>query len=194
MDGGSRDDTIKVAQSFAVKVIQSSSGRACQLNIGASSATGNTLLFLHADTRLPANFDAMICQALNPASGKLPIAGAFAIKIDAPLPSLRLIEQGVNWRSQWLKMPYGDQAMFLRSSVFHQLGGFPNLPIMEDFELIWRLRRQGQVVIIPTPVLTSARRWLRLGVWQTTIINQLAILAYFLRVPPQQIARWYHRK
>lgn len=192
VDGGSEDDTVKIARLLGVKVLHSAPSRAGQMNAGALSATGDVLLFLHADTRLPVNFDTMIRYALS-ADCHNPIAGAFAIKIDASLQSLRYIERGVNWRSRWLQMPYGDQAIFMRSSIFHKFGGFPNLPIMEDFDLMWRLKHHGKIIIIPTPVVTSARRWLRLGVWQTTIINQLAIIAYFLKISPQQIARWYHR-
>ena len=194
VDGGSQDGTVQMAQSLSVKVLSTRGGRACQMNVGARAATGNILLFLHADTRLPAGFDAMVRLSLLAADkGKAPVAGAFELRIDAPLPSLRLIESGVNWRSRHLQMPYGDQAIFLTHEVFHDIGGFPELPIMEDFELMRRLRRFGRIVIIPVPVLTSARRWLKLGVLKTTLINQVAIITYLLGVPPEQIARWYRQ-
>lgn len=198
VDGGSQDSTIQIAQSLGVKVLSAPAGRACQMNVGAKAATGNILLFLHADTRLPPGFDAMVAGALFAASSgktaaKPPIAGAFELRIDASPRSLRLIESGVNWRSRWFQMPYGDQAIFLKTEVFHDIGGFPELPIMEDFELMRRLRRFGRIVIIPVPVLTSGRRWLRLGVFKTTLINQIAIIAYLLGVPPEQIAYWYRR-
>lgn len=198
VDGGSQDSTIQIAQSLGVKVLSAPAGRACQMNVGAKAATGNILLFLHADTRLPPGFDAMVAGALFAASSgktaaKPPIAGAFELRIDASPRSLRLIESGVNWRSRWLQMPYGDQAIFLKTEVFHDIGGFSELPIMEDFELMRRLRRLGRIVIIPVPVLTSVRRWLRLGVFKTTLINQIAIIAYLLGVPPEQIAYWYRR-
>jgi hypothetical protein len=89
-------------------------------------------------------------------------------------------------------MPYGDQAIFLKSSVFHQLG-FPELPMMEDFELMRQLRRKGRIVILPTPVLTSPRRWLKQGVCRTTLKNQIAIIAYLLGVSPAKIVAWYRR-
>jgi hypothetical protein len=107
--------------------------------------------------------------------------------------SLRLIEFGINWRSRWLQMPYGDQAIFLKPQLFYALGGFPDIPIMEDFEFMLHLRQLGRIVIIPVPVLTSARRWQKLGVFKTTLINQVAIIAYFLRIPPKQIAQWYRQ-
>lgn len=192
MDGGSHDDTVQIAQSLSVKVLTAPNGRARQMNMGAKAATGDILLFLHADTFLPARFDAMVRTAL--ATSRGPVAGAFKLRINAPLWSLRLIETGVNWRSRWLQMPYGDQAIFLKSAIFHAIDGFPELTIMEDFELMCRLRQLGRIVIIPVPVLTSGRRWLRLGVFKTTLINQLVIIAYLLGVPVERIARWYRRQ
>ena len=161
VDGGSGDSTVEFAQSLGVKVLSASRGRACQMNVGAASATGDILLFLHADTRLPAQFDTLVRATLIQPDV---IAGAFALRIDAALWSLRLIEIGVNWRSRTLQMPYGDQAIFLNSKLFQEIGCFPEIPMMEDFELIRRLRRLGRIAIISSPVFTSSRRWLRLGV------------------------------
>jgi len=194
VDGGSSDDTVQLAESLGVKVIAATTGRAHQMNTGARAATGDILLFLHADTILPTSFQILVRTALIKTARATPIAGAFELRIAAPLPSLRLIESSVNWRSRWLQMPYGDQAIFLKREVFDNVGGFPDLPIMEDFELMRRLRRLGRIVIVAAPVLTSGRRWLRLGVWKTTLINQIAILAYLLGVSPLQIAHWYRRQ
>jgi hypothetical protein len=91
-------------------------------------------------------------------------------------------------------MPYGDQAIFLTKQVFQQIGGFPDLPIMEDFELMRRLRRVGKIVILPVAVVTSARRWLQKGVFKTTLLNQIVIIAYLLGVSPQRIRSWYRRE
>jgi hypothetical protein len=91
-------------------------------------------------------------------------------------------------------MPYGDQAIFLKASTFHALHGFPELPMMEDFELIRRLKQRGRIAIVPAAVITSARRWQTVGVLQTTVMHQLVILAYFLGVPPARIAQWYRRQ
>lgn len=198
VDGGSKDNTVQIAQSCGVKVLSAAANRACQMNVGANAATGDILLFLHADTRLPAQFNTMIAKALFADSktncmAKVPVAGAFKLRIDAPLLSLRLIEFGINWRSRWLQMPYGDQAIFLNPQIFYALGGFPDIPIMEDFEFMLRLRQLGRIVIIPVAVLTSARRWQKLGVLKTTLINQVAIITYFLGIPPQQIAQWYRQ-
>jgi rSAM/selenodomain-associated transferase 2 len=196
VDGGSQDQTVEFAQSAGARVLQplardskrSSPGRAQQMNTGANAATGSILLFLHADTQLPTGFDTMIRLALSqPAT----IAGAFSLKIDADRWSLRLVEWGVNQRSRWLQMPYGDQAIFLHADTFKTLGGFPDLPIMEDFELMRQLRQRGTIVLLPSAVTTSGRRWQTLGVLQTTLINQWIILAYLLGVSPEKIAHWY---
>jgi len=190
VDGGSQDSTVEIAQSLGVKVLLAPAGRAAQMNVGAKAASGDILLFLHADTRLPAGFDKMVRTGLEQPGT---IAGAFALQINASLWSLRLIEWGVNWRSRQLQMPYGDQAIFLKAEVFHNIGSFPQLPLMEDFELMRRLNRKGRIVIIPVPVLTSGRRWLQRGVWKTTLTNQIAIIAYLIGIPPEQISRWYRR-
>lgn len=190
VDGGSQDSTVEFAQSLGVKVLSASRSRACQMNVGAASATGDILLFLHADTRLPAQFDTLVRTTLIQPDV---IAGAFALRIDAPLWSLRLIEIGVNWRSRTLQMPYGDQAIFLNSKLFQEIGCFPEIPMMEDFELIRRLRRLGRIAIISSPIFTSGRRWLQLGVAKTTLMNQIAIISYLLGVSPQKIKRWYRR-
>ena len=191
VDGGSKDDTIERAKSLGIKVILSSTGRACQMNAGALVASGDILLFLHADTLLPSGFDVMVRNSLQQPGT---VAGAFSLRIDAPHWSLRLVEWGVNWRSHFLQMPYGDQAIFLTKQIFYQKGKFHEIPIMEDFELMRRLRRIGHIALIRVPVLTSPRRWLKQGIFKTTLINQIIIIAYLLGVSPQQIVRWYRRE
>ncbi|MEH1910802.1 MAG: TIGR04283 family arsenosugar biosynthesis glycosyltransferase [Nostoc sp.] len=191
VDAGSKDGTLEIAQSLDIKVISSSPGRAVQMNAGAVAASGDILLFLHADSRLPTGFDEMIRTVLQQPGI---VAGAFNLRIDASLLSLRWVEWGVNARSHFCQMPYGDQAIFLTKAVFQQIGGFPELPIMEDFELIRRLKRIGHIVIISTPVVTSARRWLQKGVFKTTLLNQIVIIAYLLGISPKRICRWYRRE
>ncbi|MEH2368862.1 TIGR04283 family arsenosugar biosynthesis glycosyltransferase [Nostoc sp.] len=191
VDGGSSDDTVAIAQSLNVKVISSSPGRAVQMNAGAVAASGEILLFLHADTLLPTGFDEMIRTALQQPGT---VAGAFKLRIDASRLSLRWVEWGVNVRSHFYQMPYGDQAIFLTKEVFQQIGCFPELPIMEDFELMRRLKGIGHIVIISTPVVTSARRWLQKGVLKTTLLNQIVIIAYLLGVSPERICSWYRRE
>ncbi|BDI14859.1 glycosyl transferase family 2 [Nostoc cf. commune SO-36] len=192
VDSGSNDGTVEIAKSLGVKVISSfPPGRAVQMNAGVLAASGDILLFLHADTRLPTGFDEMIRTALQQPGA---VAGAFKLQIDASLLSLRWVEWGVNVRSHIYQMPYGDQGIFLTKEVFQQIGNFPELPIMEDFELMRRLKRVGRIVIIPTPVVTSARRWLQKGVFKTTLLNQIVIIAYLIGVSPERVRRWYRRE
>ncbi|MBV8884744.1 MAG: glycosyltransferase family 2 protein, partial [Chroococcidiopsidaceae cyanobacterium CP_BM_RX_35] len=117
VDGGSQDSTVKLVQSLGIRVlVVRVAGRGGQMNAGAKVATGEILLFLHADTLLPSGFDALVRQALKQPGA---VAGAFELRIDGSLLGLRLVEYGVNWRSRWLQMPYGDQAIFLKTGLFH---------------------------------------------------------------------------
>jgi len=189
VDGGSSDQTVAIAKERGAKVILSPEpGRAIQMNTGAQYATADTLLFLHADTQLPQNYLQLVEETLvKPKT----VAGAFLLKINGQNPLLRLIEKGVNARSRFLQMPYGDQGIFLKKETFEKVGGFPILPIMEDFQLIRTLKKQGKIRLATASVLTSARRWQRLGVIQTTLINQIIIIGYFLGIPPSQLKQWY---
>ena len=192
VDGGSQDKTVQLVKNMGVKIIKSArASRALQMNQGALLATGNILLFLHADTLLPQGYNELI---LNSFSDLKIVGGAFQLKIDLSLFSLRLIEILVNWRSQFLSIPYGDQGIFVKTSVFQEMGGFTNLPIMEDFEFIQRLNKRGTIVIVSAKVITSGRRWQKLGVIKTTLINQLIFLGYHLGVSPQKLAQWYRKK
>ncbi len=190
VDGRSSDGTPEIARTLGATVLTCQANRARQMNTGAAAAAGDVLLFLHADTRLGKGFDDHVRHALARAGA---VAGAFELCIGARLWSLRLIERLANWRSRRIQTPYGDQAIFLRAEVFRDIGGFPDIPFMEDYELVRRLRRRGRIVIAPAPAVTSARRWLALGTWRTTLINQAAIVAYHLGACPSRIARWYYR-
>jgi rSAM/selenodomain-associated transferase 2/rSAM/selenodomain-associated transferase 1 len=190
VDGGSRDGTPERAAALGARVIFSSPGRAVQMNAGARVAEGTALLFLHADTRLPFGFDHHVRRIL---SGNGTAAGAFLHAIEGGAGRFRAIERLANFRSVHLQMPYGDQGIFLKSERFREAGGFPELPIMEDFELMRRLRRLGSVEIAPSAVISSSRRYPEIGFAQTTSINQLMILGYMLRVPPERLAAWYRR-
>mgnify|MGYP002780573840 CR=1 FL=1 len=188
VDGGSSDGTAEVARAMGAKVIESARGRSHQQNQGASIAKSPILLFLHADTRLPQGFDQAIRHTLTQPGV---VAGAFRLAIDSPRQGLRWVEWGVNLRSRFLHMPYGDQAIFLKAEVFDQLGGFPDLPMMEDFELVRRLGKVGRVAIAPSAVVTSDRRWRTLGILRTTLANQVMIIGYLLGVDPHRLAKWY---
>lgn len=189
VDGGSTDGTLEIAQRAGCRLLAAPPGRARQMNAGAEAASGSILLFLHADARLPEQFDKDIRRAL--AEPRV-VAGAFRLRIDGPERALRWIEWGVNLCSRLLQMPYGDQGLFLKAETFHTIGGFPDLPIMDDLELMRRLRRLGRIAILPTPATTSARRWQALGPWRATWINQKVIARYYLGVPPDRLAQWYH--
>ncbi|PSF36673.1 glycosyltransferase [Aphanothece hegewaldii CCALA 016] len=194
VDGGSQDKTVEIVQKLGIQVIlcpQKAKGRALQMNLGASVATGEILLFLHADTRLPEKYPEAITQTFCDPNV---IAGAFELAIDGEEKSLRWIETMVKMRSRFLSLPYGDQGIFLKSSVFREMGGFAPMPIMEDFELIGRLKKRGKIFIVSQSVVTSGRRWQKLGVWRTTIINQMIIIGYYLGISPTQLAHWYRRK
>ncbi len=191
VDGGSNDRTAELAAFWGAKVLSSPRGRARQMNTGAQAAMGEYLLFLHADTRLPEGFADQVCQILSRPEIS---AGAFQLQFDPPLFGLRIIGWLANWRSRFFQLPYGDQAIFLRAERFRALGGFSDIPIMEDLDLIRRLGRQGRIAIAPLPVLTSSRRWKNSGIWRTTLKNQVALAAYGVGFSPDRLARWYNKK
>ncbi len=188
VDGGSRDSSVRVAEAFGARVIHTTAGRAHQMNLGAAAAHGEVLLFLHADTCLPADFLRLVDSTLRRPGV---IAGAFRLRIDSRGWSLRIVEAMANFRSRWLGMPYGDQALFVPRHHFRTAAGFSKLPIMEDFEFVRRLKRWGRIALAPATVLTSARRWERLGVLRATLLNQAIILAYLFGVSPARLASWY---
>jgi rSAM/selenodomain-associated transferase 2/rSAM/selenodomain-associated transferase 1 len=187
-DGGSRDDTLRIAQSLGAKIVHGPPNRARQMNAGAAIAHGETLLFLHADTLLPVNYNNAILAGLRQPDV---VGGAFRFRIADPFPGRRLIECSTNLRSHLLRMPYGDQALFVRRWAFEALGCFPDLPIMEDYEFVRRLNRFGRLALLQKAVLTSARRWQRFGCIRTTLINKLVILGYRCGVPPATLAALY---
>ena len=125
------------------------------------------------------------------ARGDRPIAGAFNLTINSDRSGLRWVEWGVKVRSKFFNLPYGDQALFLKASTFHELGGFPELPIMEDFVFVRSLLKHGKITIVPAAVTTSARRWEQQGILKTTIINQIMILGYYLSISPNRLKQWY---
>jgi rSAM/selenodomain-associated transferase 2 len=159
------------------------------MNHGAALAAGNILIFLHADTRLPTDAMAFIDTAMRDESY---MAGAFDLAIDSERPIFRLIEKAASLRSRLTRIPYGDQAVFMRKTVFKKLGGFRNIPIMEDVEIMRRIKKQGgKIRIIDRKVLTSSRRWKRDGIVYTTLRNWLLITLYLLGVKPDKLVRFY---
>ena len=196
VDGGSVDNTVEIAIKFGVQVVLCGNGRSYQMNAGATVATGDVLMFLHGDTRVPTGFDRWVEEWSNLLKSFLlkeeqSIAGAFNLKINSDRSGLRWVEWGVKVRSKFFNLPYGDQALFLKASTFHELGGFPELPIMEDFVFVRSLLKRGKITIVPASVTTSARRWEQQGIFKTTIINQIMILGYYLGISPDRLKQWY---
>ncbi len=192
VDGGSSDGTVEKASSWGATVLNTARGRARQMNAGVRAAKGEILLFLHADTILSPGFDSQIRLLL---SRPQVSAGAFSFRLDdLSSGSLRLIQAATNWRSRYLQLPYGDQAIFVRTRLFQKIGGFPDLPIMEDHELVRLLRKKGRIVTASLPAVTSARRWRLLGIWRTTILNWGLTLAYVMGMSPLRLFRISRRK
>lgn len=187
-DGGSRDRTRDIAAGAGATVLEVAGGRAAQLNAGAAAARGPILLFLHADSLLPGGYAEAIRTSLeDPAV----VAGAFRFRTDGSGRALRLVEWGTNIRSACLQWPYGDQGLFLEKRMLAELGGFAPLTIMEDFDLVRRLRKRGRIVTLRDPVVTSARRWQELGVLRTLLVNQLMIAGFYLGLPTGTLRRIY---
>uniref|UniRef100_A0A7C4W6K1 DUF2064 domain-containing protein n=1 Tax=Desulfatirhabdium butyrativorans TaxID=340467 RepID=A0A7C4W6K1_9BACT len=187
-DGGSEDDTRQKAEEAGAKVLMIPYGRGTQLNVAALEATGEILVFLHADTRLPDGFEGKIAQVLqNP---DVP-ACAFELGIRGEGAGFQVVASLANVRSRLFRLPYGDQVLCMRKRDFLEIGGYVNWPILEDLELVLRLRRRGDMHIIPQKVWTSARRWKRLGVLRTTLINQVLLAGYLVGMDPYRMTSLY---
>jgi len=191
VDGGSGDETRSIAEQAGARVIQTEPGRANQLNQGAEQARGEILLFLHGDTQVPPDWIEHMIQTLAQPGV---IAGAFRLRIQGQGWGLRGVEWGTNVRSRYGQLPYGDQGLFLHRATFAAIGPFADLPIMEDFELVQRLKGRGRIALAPAAVQTSDRRWRKLGIVRTTVINQLMLLGYALGVAPDRLAQFYRRQ
>ncbi len=188
VDGGSTDDSVQIASGCECKVLQSPPGRAVQQNLGATQATGDVLLFLHADCRLAADALSQIETALNDSEV---VAGAFRQSIDAGGAMFRILEFGNASRVRWLKSPYGDQGIFVRRGLFEELGSFPEVRLMEDVLLMRQLRRHGRVLLLPGPITVSARRWQQHGILRQTLRNWCILIAERLGVSPDRLAEFY---
>jgi rSAM/selenodomain-associated transferase 2 len=170
-----------------VKLIRSAPGRARQMNAGAARASGEWLLFLHADSILPDDWLRAFADTITATT----VGGWFRFALDDEAWQARVIERGVALRVRVLGLPYGDQGLFLSRRAWTALAGFRDLPLMEDVDLVRRLARLGPVVEVPLAITTSARRWRRDG-WLRRSARNLTLLGlYVLGVPPARLARWY---
>jgi rSAM/selenodomain-associated transferase 2 len=188
IDGGSLDQTRELAASTGVKVFSSEPGRARQMNAGARLARGEILLFLHADTRLPESALADIRSAMqNPSI----LGGRFDVSLDGLGWLLKLIGAMISLRSRLSRVATGDQAIFVRREVFTRLGGYPDIPLMEDVAFSRALKRIGKVACLKSRVTTSARRWQTEGVWRTIFKMWALKSLYLFGVSPFRLKRFY---
>ncbi len=190
VDGGSIDRTVAIARSFpGVKVIEASRGRARQMNAGAEAASGDAILFLHADVSLPPDAAALINRALDQHGA---IAGAFKTWTisDTRARRLEFLLHLADLRSRYTSLPYGDQAIFVNAQVFRELGGYPDQPLMEDLEFSRRLKRRGKIVRVPANVTVSGRRFIERPIYYAILMNLFPLL-YRLGVPAASLARFY---
>jgi rSAM/selenodomain-associated transferase 2 len=190
-DGGSRDRTRALARQAGATVLPTARGRALQQNQAASLAQGLVLLFLHADTRLPADFGTHIFEMLMDPDR---VAGAFRFKTDLEHWAMRVVEQCAHIRAKLFHLPYGDQALFMRKKTFDQIGGFPQAPVAEDLLLVRNLAKMGAIGIAPAAAVTSGRRWRNKGIWRTTAINYLIAGGILLGLSPGRLAFLYRRE
>lgn len=195
VDGGSADrsgallsDWIGTPPREGRRLLRSERGRGRQMNAGAKQAAGEALLFLHVDSTLPPGG----IEAIRRALARPEVAGgAFRLKIDSPHPFLKLVGALANLRARLLKLPYGDQGIFVRRALFERLGGFATEPLMEDVDLVRRIRQTGKVVLLKEAITTSPRRWTREGIYYGSLRNLVLIGLFLLGVSPRTLARWY---
>ena len=188
VDGGSTDETVRLARPLCDRIETARRGRASQMNAGSAAAQGDVLLFLHADTRLSEGFTEQIRDAF---AGTARVWGRFDVRIDSQRPALQIVARMMNVRSCWSGIATGDQAIFVRRRDFEAVGGFPDIPIMEDIAFSRAMRRRSWPICLSTPVVTSARRWERRGIVATVFLMWRLRFAYFLGADPADLAVAY---
>lgn len=190
IDGDPAGTTIDALTAQGVNKLISQKGRGIQMNKGASLATGDILLFLHADTRLPDNAFPSIAAALE---GETYAGGAFELGIHSDRWIFRLTEKVVSLRTSLTRIPYGDQAIFITKNAFDTIRGFQEIPLMEDLDLMRRMRKSGyKIYIIPEKIQTSPRRWEKEGFFYCTFRNWIIVMLYLLGAKPERLAKYYY--
>lgn len=187
VDGGSEDSTCDIAANFADEVISADPGRACQMNAGAKRASGNYILFLHADTFLPSNFYAVFQEW----QGTAPIWGHLKLRLSGEGFVFRVIETMINLRTKITDGVTGDQCQIVRADAFRDIGEFPNIPLLEDLALSKRLQRVMPSKILPVEAISSSRRWEERGVLRTIVLMWVLRIAYTLGVHPRYFSKSY---
>lgn len=188
VDGNSGDGSRDLLEQSGLGWLDSPAGRASQMNAGAAAASSDILLFLHADTVFDSRHLAAVCQAMrDPAMA----GGRFDVRLSGMHPAFRVIEYFINLRSRLTRISTGDQAMFVRRDVFETLGGFADIPLMEDVEFSRRLKRGGRIACLRTRVTTSSRRWERNGIARTMLLMWKIRLLFWLGVPSVRLAAMY---
>ncbi|MGH3688221.1 MAG: TIGR04283 family arsenosugar biosynthesis glycosyltransferase [Pseudonocardiaceae bacterium] len=187
VDGDSTDGTVELAARYACTV-RCAAGRAIQMNAGAALTSGEILWFIHADCQVPADALDLLRRAFDDPGV---VGGGLHLSFDQRSPGLDWLAVSSNLRARRLNWIFGDQAMFIRRDVFNSVGGFPEIPLMEDLEMSRVLRRRGRLEVVPTTVIASARRLVDQGVWRMTVLTQLLKLQYLLGVDPERIRRRY---
>lgn len=190
VDGGSRDDTVALATASAHRVLVEPDGLAAQLNAGARAARAEVLFFPYADSRLPGGWEREIERVL---ARPGVVAGAFPLALDSSRLVYRAIAAGSRLRTRLGLGPLGDQALFVTRTAFESTGGFRSGPLLEDLDLVQRLRRQGRLVIAAAPVVSSTRRWEHDGLARTTLRNGAFLLCHLLHIAPGALRRRYRR-
>ena len=188
VDGQSRDRTPDIARKYAHQTLISPPGRARQMNLGASRANGDILFFMHADSLPPQNADSIIRRIVDTPNV---IAGAFRLYIDSRHPVVRFLNHTGNLRARLWQLPYGDQGLFLKKTTFERMGGFADIPLMEDVEMARRLKKIGRIVIATEAMTTSARRYMQTGPIKNTLKNQWRLIRYYNGTPPEKLTTTY---
>jgi rSAM/selenodomain-associated transferase 2 len=187
VDGGHEAGLDRLTDGRAhVRIVRTAPGRGRQMNAGAAVAGSPWLWFVHADSTLPPDWLPAFERGFGGAAG-----GWFAFALDDAAWQARMIERGVNYRVALFRLPYGDQGLFVRRDVFTAMGGFRDLPLMEDVDFVRRLRRRGRLAAVPLPLITSARRWRRDGWFRRSARNLVLVTLYFAGISPHRLARWY---